>query len=98
MAALQGLLALDRELPKLHALGFPSPSHQQLRLAVVTAFATFVQRLPRTWGDEIRGGLRYPAPYERRGLADYWRAIEPSLQNAIAAKLGEVEQITEAAE
>jgi hypothetical protein len=87
-AVLQGLLALDRELPKLHALGFPSPSHQQLRLAVVMAFATFVQRLPRTWGDEIRGGLRYPAPYERRGLGDYWRAIEPGLQNQITQRLG----------
>jgi hypothetical protein len=95
--ASKGLLAIDAALPELHALGFPSPSHQQLRLAVVTAIATFVQKLPQSWGDEIRGGLRYPAPYERRGLAEYWTKVQLSLDKQIAKRLGDAEQDERAA-
>jgi hypothetical protein len=68
-----------------------------LRLAVVTAIATFVQKLPQSWGDEIRGGLRYPAPYERRGLAEYWTKVQLSLDKQIAERLGDAETEKETA-
>jgi hypothetical protein len=85
-AAIDALVAIDHEIAKLHALGCAFPSHQQLRLGVVTAITTELQRLPRTWFNELSGGLRYLAPNQRRSLSQYWSAIELSLNNQIGQR------------
>jgi hypothetical protein len=91
-AAIDALIAIDHEIAKLHELGCAFPSHQQLRLGVVTAITTELQRLPRTWFNELAGGLRYLAPNQRRSLAQYWAVIEASINNQINQRLDKTEQ------
>jgi hypothetical protein len=85
-AAIDALIAIDHEIAKLHELGCAFPSHQQLRLGVVTAITTELQRLPRTWFNELSGGLRYLAPNQKRSFSQYWNAIELSLNNQIGQR------------
>jgi hypothetical protein len=55
-------------------------------------------QLPKHFHNELRDGFRFLAPHERKTAEAYWKAIEPSLQNAIRQRAGEAEQTkTEAA-
>jgi hypothetical protein len=89
MAALQGLIAIERGVAELHQKGVAFPTDVQLRLGIVAVIGTFLQQLPRTWWNEISAGLRYRAPAERKTAASYWTQLEPSLQNAICQAAGE---------
>jgi hypothetical protein len=73
------------------------PSDVQVRLNIVACINTWGMQMPRNWYSELRDGMRFLAPHERRDFSTYWRAIEPSLQTAIHQATGEAEQPTEAA-
>jgi hypothetical protein len=96
-AALKGLIAIERGVTELHQKGVAFPTDIQLRLGIVAALGTWMQQLPRIWYSEIRDGLRYLSPAEKKTFSAYWSAISPSLQNTIRQRTGEAERNTEAA-
>jgi hypothetical protein len=95
--AANALTAINDGVAQLHAAGFQFPSDSQLRLGVAAILQTWAHRLPRSWHDQLRDGFEFLAPGRRQTAVGYWKAIEPSLQNAIGQRLGEAERTTEAA-
>jgi hypothetical protein len=95
--AANALIAINDGIAKLHQAGFAFPSDSQLRLGVAAIIQTWAHRLPRSWHDQLRDGFEFLAPGRRQTAVGYWKAIEPSLQNAIGQRLGEAERNTEAA-
>jgi hypothetical protein len=96
--ALRGLLAFERGVAELHQKGVAFPSDVQLRLGMVAVLGTWLQQLPRTWFNELAGGVRFLAPAQRKTALSYFAQLEPSLRNAIRAGQGEAERTdTEAA-
>jgi hypothetical protein len=83
------LTAIDHVVNELHKLGFAFPSDAQIKLGVTQAICTWEHHLPKHWHAELTGGFRFLAPGERRGFADYWRAVEVPLNNQIRARLSE---------
>jgi hypothetical protein len=97
-AALRGLLAYNRGVAELHnKFGVAFPTDVQTRLGMVAVIATFLQKLPPTWFNEIAGGVRYLSPAQRKTASSYFAQVEPSLRTAIKQRLGDAEQDTEAA-
>jgi hypothetical protein len=97
-AAADGLIAVERGFAQLRERGLTHPTDIQARLGVVTCIHSWAMRLPRNWHSELRDGLRFLAPHERKTFTAYWQAIEAMLQNSIRQRLGEEEQTdTEAA-
>jgi hypothetical protein len=97
-AALRGLLTYDRGVAELHnKFGVAFPTDIQTRLGMVAVLATFLQKLPPTWFNEIAGGVRYAAPAQRKTAISYFAQIEPSLRTAIKQRLGDAEQDERAA-
>jgi hypothetical protein len=94
MAALKGLLAIEQGFRQLRELGFTHPTDVQVRLGVVTCINTWAMQLPRNWHSELRDGLRYLPPHERKLFETHWKAIEPMLLRQAA---GEAQKDTEAA-
>jgi hypothetical protein len=86
--AATALLAIEKGFAQLRALGI-GPTDAQVRLGVMRALETWAQQLPRSWHDQLRDGLKFLAPHERRDFSTYWKAVEASLQNAIKQHLGE---------
>jgi hypothetical protein len=95
-AAVDGLLAIESGFAQLRELGIKHPDDALVRLNVVACINTWGMRMPRNWYSELRDGMRFLAPHERKTFDAYWKAIEPMLQNTIRQRLGE-EQPTEAA-
>jgi hypothetical protein len=91
-AAADGLIAVERGFAQLRERGLTHPTDVQVRLGVVTCIHTWAMRLPRNWHSELRDGLRFLAPHERKTFTAYWQAIEAMLQNSIQQRLGEAEQ------
>jgi hypothetical protein len=87
--AARALVAIHDGVAKLHAAGFASPSDNQLRLAVAAIIQTWAHRLPRSWHNQLRDGLQFLAPHERKSAVQYWTAVEPALQNTIRQAAGE---------
>jgi hypothetical protein len=97
-AAADGLITVERGFAQLRGLGLTHPTDVQVRLGVVTCIHTWAMRLPRNWHSELRDGLRFLAPHERKTFTSYWQAIEAMLQNSIRQRTGEAERAdTEAA-
>jgi hypothetical protein len=87
--AARALVAIHDGVAKLHAAGFASPSDAQLRLGIAAIIQTWAQRLPRSFHDQLRDGLQFLAPHERKSAVQYWTAVEPALQNTIRQAAGE---------
>jgi hypothetical protein len=83
-AALSGLLAYDRGVAELHnKFGVAFPTDIQTRLGMVAVLATFLQKLPPTWFNEIAGGMRYLSPAQRKTASSYFAQVEAGLRTAI---------------
>jgi hypothetical protein len=97
-AALRGLLAYDRGIAELHnKFNVTFPTDVQTRLGMVAVLATFLQKLPQTWFNEIAGGVRYLSPAQRKTASSYFAQVEPSLRTAIKQRTGDAEQDARAA-
>jgi hypothetical protein len=81
MAALKGLLAIERGVAELRQKGVALPTDVQLRLGIVAVLGAWLQQLPRLWWNEISAGLRFRAPNERKTALSYWGQLESSLRN-----------------
>jgi hypothetical protein len=81
MAALKGLIAIERGVAELHQKGVAFPTDVQLRSGIVAVLGTWLQQLPRMWWNEIAAGLRYRAPNEKKTALSYWGQLESSLRN-----------------
>jgi hypothetical protein len=90
-AAANGLIAINDGIQKLHELGFASPTDNQARLNICAIIETWAMRLPKHFHNQLRDGVRFLAPHERKTGVQYWTAIELSLQNQIAQHLGKPE-------
>jgi hypothetical protein len=89
-AALRGLLAYDRGIAELHnKFHVTFPTDVQTRLGMVAVIATFLQKLPPTWFNEIAGGVRYLSPAQRKTASSYFAQVEPSLRTAIHQRTGD---------
>ena len=91
VAALKGLIAIERGVEELHQKDVAFPTAVQLRLGIVAVLGTWLQQLPKMWWNELSAGLRFRAPADRQTAMSYWAAIEPSLRRQIAQRTGEVE-------
>jgi hypothetical protein len=92
-AALSGLLAYDRGIAELHTkFSVAFPTDIQTRLGMVAVIATFLQKLPPTWFNEIAGGVRYLSPAQRKTANSYFAQIEAGLRTAIKQRTGDAEQ------
>jgi hypothetical protein len=83
-AALNGLIAIERGVAELHQKGVAFPTDIQLRQGITQVIETWAQQLPRHWHNKLSDGLKYLPPHERKTAVQYYKAIEASLQNAIA--------------
>jgi hypothetical protein len=91
-AALSGLLAYDRGIAELHnKFNVTFPTDVQTRLGMVAVIATFLQKLPQTYFNEIAGGVPYLAPAQRKTASSYFAQVEPGLRTAIKQRTGEAE-------
>jgi hypothetical protein len=95
--AARALIAINDGSAKLHAAGFAFPSDQQLRLGIAAIIQTWAHSLPRSWHQELRDGLRFLAPHERKTAVSYWAQIEASIDRQITERLGEAERTDEEA-
>jgi hypothetical protein len=82
VAAIAAARAIEKGFAQLRALGI-GPSDAQVRLNITRALETWAHRLPRSWHDHLRDGLKFLAPHERQTFSQYGRAVELSLQRAI---------------
>jgi hypothetical protein len=82
-AVVDGLLAIEMGFAQLREHGVAHPTDVQVRLGVVTCIHTWAMQMPKNWHSELRDGMRFLAPHERRDFSSYWRAIEPSINNQI---------------
>ena len=73
--AARGLLALEKGFARLRELGVAHPSDVQVRIAVVNAINTWGMTMPKNWHSELRDGMKFLAPHERRDFSAYWKAI-----------------------
>jgi hypothetical protein len=89
--AARALIAINDGIVKLHQAGFQFPSDSQLRLGVAAIIQTWAHRLPRSWHDQLRDGLRFLAPHERKTAVEYWSQIQASIDNQILQRLGKPE-------
>jgi hypothetical protein len=96
-AALEGLVAFERGVAELNQKGIPHPSASQLRLGICAVIQTWAQGLPKHIHNELRDGMSFLAPHERKTAASYFAQVEPSLRSAIKQRLGDAERDTEAA-
>jgi hypothetical protein len=80
--AANALLALEKGFAQLRALGV-GPSDALVRLNITRGLETWAHRLPRSWHEHVRDGLKFLAPHERQTFSQYGRAVEASLQKAI---------------
>jgi hypothetical protein len=87
--AANALVAIHDGVQKLHQAGFQFPSDSQLRLGVAAIIQSWTHRLPKHFHDQLRDGFEFLAPGRRQTAVEYWRAIEPSLNNQITQRLGE---------
>jgi hypothetical protein len=83
--AATALLALEKGFAQLRALGI-GPSDTQVRLNVTRGLEAWAHRLPRSWHEHLRDGLKFLAPHERQTFSQYGRAVEVSLRNAIGQR------------
>jgi hypothetical protein len=96
--AARALIAIHDGVAQLRAAGFAFPSESQLRLGLTTVLQSWAHGLPRSLHNHLRDGFEFLPPGRRQTAVQYWNAIEASLNNSIAVKLGATERITEAAE
>jgi hypothetical protein len=83
--AANALVAIEKGFAQLRALDI-GPTDAQVRINVTRCIETWAHRLPRSWHEHLRDGLKFLAPHERRTFSEYGRAIEASLQNAIGQR------------
>jgi len=91
--AIDALRAADARIEELHRLGFAFPIALQIRANVIYALRTCLMPLPKyLWNELAQGGVRFPAPGERRTFSQFWAQMSASLGREIAARLGETKQ------
>jgi hypothetical protein len=86
--AADGLIAIEKGFAQLRALGI-GPTDVQLRLGLTSVVETWAMRLPKYVHNQLRDGVRFLSPAERRTASDYWVAVEMTLQTAIRQRFGE---------
>jgi hypothetical protein len=89
--AARALIAIHDGVAQLHAAGFTFPSESQLRLGIAAIIQTWAHGLPKHFHNELRDGLRFLAPHERKTGVQYWAQIQASLSNQIGQHLGKPE-------
>jgi hypothetical protein len=82
--AARGLLAIHDGVAKLHAAGFAFPSDNQVRINLAEVIETWAHSLPRSLHNQLRDGVRFLPPGTRKSAAQYWAAIEATLNNSIS--------------
>jgi hypothetical protein len=90
--AANALIAINDGVAKLHAAGFQFPSDSQLRLNICAIIETWAMRLPKHFHNQLRDGVRFLAPHERKTAVEYWAQIQASLDNQINQRLDKTEQ------
>jgi hypothetical protein len=86
--AARAFVAIDRGFAQLRQSGV-GPSDAQLRLGVASIIETWLHRLPQSWHNQLRDGVRFLAPGDRRSAVQYWTAIAASLNRQISSKLND---------
>jgi hypothetical protein len=81
--AARGLLAIHDGVAQLHAAGFAFPSDNQVRINLAEVIETWAHSLPRSLHNQLRDGVRFLPPGTRKSAAQYWAAIEATLNNSI---------------
>jgi hypothetical protein len=92
-AALEGLIAFERGVTELNQKGISHPSASQLRLGICAVIQTWAQGLPKHIHNELRDGMSFLAPHERKTATSYFAQVEPGLRTAIKQRLGDAEQM-----
>jgi hypothetical protein len=82
--AARGLLAIHEGVAQLHAAGFSFPSDSQVRINLAEVIETWAHSLPRSLHNQLRDGVRFLQPGARKSAAQYWAAIEATLNNSIS--------------
>jgi hypothetical protein len=96
--AANALIAINNGVAQLHAAGFQFPSDNQLRLNICAIIETWAMRLPKQFHNQLRDGVRFLAPHERKTAVEYWAQLHAGIDNQISQRLGEAERTnTEAA-
>jgi hypothetical protein len=95
--AANALIAINNGVAQLHAAGFQFPSDNQLRLNICAIIETWAQRLPKHFHNQLRDGVRFLAPHERKTAVEYWAQIQDSIDGQIIQRAGGTERTTEAA-
>jgi hypothetical protein len=90
--AANALIAIDDGIAKLHQAGFQFPSDSQLRLNICAIIETWAMRLPKHFHNQLRDGVRFLAPHERKTGVQYWAQIQASIDNQITQRLDKTEQ------
>jgi hypothetical protein len=86
--AARALIAIDRGFAELRQSGV-GPSETQLRLGLTSVVETWAQTLPKHVHNQLRDGVRFLSPAERRTASEYWARVRASLDNQIAQVAGE---------
>jgi hypothetical protein len=87
-AALQGFIAFEHGITELNQKGIPHPSAAQLKLGICAVIQTWAQGLPKHIHNELRDGMSFLAPHERKTAVQYWKQIRTSIDRQIAQHLG----------
>jgi hypothetical protein len=82
--AARGLLAIHEGVAQLQAAGFAFPSDNQVRINLAEVIETWAHSLPRSLHNQLRDGVRFLPPGTRKSAAQYWAAIEATLNNSIS--------------
>jgi hypothetical protein len=82
--AANALIAIHDGVAQLHAAGFAFPSDNQIRINLAEVIETWAHSLPRSLHNQLRDGVRFLPPGTRKSAAQYWTAIEATLNNSIS--------------
>src|ERR1700730_11642437 len=82
--AANALIAIHDGVAQLHAAGFAFPSDNQVRINLAEVIETWAHSLPRSLHNQLRDGIRFLPPGTRKSAAQYWAAIEATLNNSIS--------------
>jgi hypothetical protein len=82
--AANALIAIHDGVAQLHAAGFAFPSDNQVRINLAEVIETWAHSLPRSLHNQLRDGVRFLPPGTRKSAAQYWAAIEATLNNSIS--------------
>jgi hypothetical protein len=82
--AANALIAIHDGVAQLHAAGFAFPSDNQVRINLAEVIETWAHSLPRSLHNQLRDGIRFLQPGTRKSAAQFWAAIEATLNNSIS--------------